>query len=132
MPSIFSTQNLHTFLRRKYCFLPCRAPALSPPVARSPELRGPPPGPLLGLSSGLRSSVIFAPYVVVIPWRRVRQPQALEAGRARDQGPDRALASRPVARTEPQPTAAACGRRASRDPSSASPASLCPHRSARS
>src|SRR5579859_7471147 len=41
MSSIFSTQNRHTFLRRKYCFLV--ASALSPPVGRMDPLMGRPP-----------------------------------------------------------------------------------------
>src|SRR5580693_444434 len=41
MSSILSTQNRHTFLRRKYCFLP--AVALSPPVGRMEPLIGLPP-----------------------------------------------------------------------------------------
>src|SRR5271166_1976475 len=41
MSSIFSTQNRHTFLRRKYCFLV--AIALSPPVGRCDALMGRPP-----------------------------------------------------------------------------------------
>src|ERR1700733_13467891 len=41
MSSIFSTQNRHTFLRRKYCFLV--ASALSPPVGRMDPLIGRPP-----------------------------------------------------------------------------------------
>src|SRR5580698_1733621 len=41
MSSIFSTQNRHTFLRRKYCFLV--ASALSPPVGRIEPLMGRPP-----------------------------------------------------------------------------------------
>src|SRR5882724_1367165 len=42
MSSTFSTQNRHTFLRRKYCFLPV-ANALSPPVGRWDALIGLPP-----------------------------------------------------------------------------------------
>src|SRR5580704_12510654 len=41
MSSIFSTQNRHTFLRRKYCFLV--ASALSPPVGLIDPLMGRPP-----------------------------------------------------------------------------------------
>src|SRR5690349_24894346 len=41
MSSILSTQNRHTFLRRKYCFLP--AMALSPPVGRCDAATGLPP-----------------------------------------------------------------------------------------
>src|SRR6476646_4055600 len=41
MSSILSTQNLHSFLRRKYCFLP--AMALSPPVGLDEPLMGLPP-----------------------------------------------------------------------------------------
>src|ERR1700704_6338175 len=39
MSSIFSTQNRHTFLRRKYCFF-CVSTALSPPVGRCDALPG--------------------------------------------------------------------------------------------
>src|SRR5580700_6047329 len=42
MSSIFSTQKRHTFLRRKYCFLPTAA-ALSPPVGRCEAAIGLPP-----------------------------------------------------------------------------------------
>src|SRR3954467_2003462 len=42
MSSILSTQNRHTFLRRKYCFLPV-AIALSPPVGRCDAAMGRPP-----------------------------------------------------------------------------------------
>src|SRR5947208_13993012 len=41
MSSILSTQNRHSFLRRKNCFLP--ATALSPPVGRMDPLTGLPP-----------------------------------------------------------------------------------------
>src|ERR1700687_4474118 len=41
MSSTFSTQNRHTSLRRKYCFLV--AIALSPPVGRCDALMGRPP-----------------------------------------------------------------------------------------
>src|SRR4051812_40315508 len=41
MSSILSTQNRHSFLRRKYCFLPPRA--LSPPVGLDDPLMGLPP-----------------------------------------------------------------------------------------
>src|ERR1700685_4685371 len=41
MSSIRSTQNRHTFLRRKYCFLV--ASALSPPVGLIDPLMGRPP-----------------------------------------------------------------------------------------
>src|ERR1039458_2093452 len=46
MSSIFSTQNRHTFLRRKNCFF-WVATALSPPVGRCPALPG------LPLNSGI-------------------------------------------------------------------------------
>src|SRR5581483_7404708 len=42
MSSTLSTQNRHTFLRRKYCFLPV-AIALSPPVGRCEAAIGRPP-----------------------------------------------------------------------------------------
>src|SRR5579875_3404115 len=42
MSSTLSTQNLHTFLRRKYCFFPV-AIALSPPVGRCDAAIGRPP-----------------------------------------------------------------------------------------
>src|SRR5689334_16003512 len=42
MSSILSTQNRHTFFRRKYCFLPV-AIALSPPVGRCEAAMGRPP-----------------------------------------------------------------------------------------
>src|ERR1044071_6678532 len=41
MSSILSTQNRHSFLRRKYCFFP--AMALSPPVGLDEPLIGLPP-----------------------------------------------------------------------------------------
>src|ERR1700733_12320813 len=41
MSSILSTQNRHSFLRRKYCFFPPRA--LSPPVGLDEPLMGLPP-----------------------------------------------------------------------------------------
>src|SRR5712691_5528387 len=55
MSSIFSTQNRHTFLRRKYCFLV--AIALSPPVGLCDALMGRPP---------LVSAIVDSSYLIFL------------------------------------------------------------------
>src|SRR5271157_297818 len=61
MPSIFSTQNLHTFLRRKNFRPPSRAPPPGPELGRPPA-RGPRGPPSRGAPSGraVGASVIAA------------------------------------------------------------------------
>src|SRR3954447_6031036 len=77
MSSTFSTQNRHTFLRRKYCFLPV-AIALSPPVGRCEAAIGRPP---------LCSAIVFLSRVLSGLNSALVQPERLEwAGQAQTAG----------------------------------------------
>src|SRR5581483_4590194 len=77
MESIFSTQNLQTFLRRKYFLPPSRAPAAVRGV-RADAVRDKPPASPLCVAAAV-SSTISAPQYALTDVRRL--PPASIAGR---------------------------------------------------
>src|SRR5579872_6578667 len=126
MSSIFSTQNRHTFLRRKYCFLPTAA-ALSPPVGRCDAAIG----LLPFVGSAMTSSPSLQPVFPEQPAPDAPMVRAVRAVRpARDVIPPRLRPAWPAPAKAAALAAPAADARASRAPSSVCPAASAFHRCA--